>query len=366
MKQLGIMKIGLITPLATKDCGTWEALRAGKCVELGTAVEEWALAEMVAGMPASVRDAVQAKDGRGLDKSIRLAIAAAGLAGGGDDPAAGLFCGTSKGPTYTMLAALELLRGGKALPARMAEQVALGVGAIGPMVQRALGLKGSVHTSVAACSSGLHALHRAVRALEEGECGRAVVVAADASLHPLFEGAFERLGVLAPADERGVRRCVPFDPEGKGFFVSEAAVAMVVERSPTATPIAWLERTWIGGDSTGLIAMDAETRTLRAGLRACAGEGEMAFVHAHATGTMHDLQEIKAIRGIFGGVSVFSHKGKLGHTLGAAGLIAVALSALCHQHGQTLEGQVVTPGGRSLTVAQGFGGHIAIARLRSA
>ena len=72
---------------------------------------------------------------------------------------------------------------------------------------------------------GCMRLHQAAAALWRGACARAVVVAADASLYPLFEGSFERLGVLAPKIE-GVRRCEPYGEKGEGFFVSEAGAAL--------------------------------------------------------------------------------------------------------------------------------------------
>ncbi len=247
-----------------------------------------------------------------------------------------------------------------------------GTGAMGEFLRERLGLAdGVVHTSVAACSSGLHALHRAAMAIREGECERAVVVASDASLHAMFEGSFARLGVLAPVGADGVRRCEPFGEGGEGFFLVEAAAAVVVETARGLggrKPLAWLEESWIGGDGTALIAVDERTEGLRAGLRACGGGGGgggLAFVHAHATGTGHDAHELAAIRAVAGEeVEIFSHKKWLGHSLGAAGLVSVVLSVMSHERGETLVGTRVAAGGRSLTVGQGFGGHIGVVGLR--
>jgi 3-oxoacyl-(acyl-carrier-protein) synthase len=129
-----------------------------------------------------------------------------------------------------------------------------------------------------------------------------------------------------------------------------------------------LEHTWIGSDSTGLIAIDESTDSLRHGLTACllgGGSEAPAFVHAHATGTAHDAYELAAIRAACGqSPEVFSHKAFLGHTLGAAGLVSLVLSAQCHAHRTTLLGTPISPDATSLTIAQGFGGHIALARLR--
>jgi hypothetical protein len=134
--------------------------------------------------------------------------------------------------------------------------------------------------------------------------------------------------------------------------------------------VAWLEDSWIGADSTDLIAIDSHARTLRAGLGALAGHPPPAptcpsFIHAHATGTAHDAYELAAIRSIFGAsVPVFSHKKWLGHSLGAAGLVSVVISALCHRHRRMPHGDTVPPAARSITIAQGFGGHVGVVALR--
>ncbi|HEY4329793.1 MAG TPA: hypothetical protein VGN88_08655, partial [Phycisphaerae bacterium] len=157
------------------------------------------------------------------------------------------------------------------------------------------------------------------------------------------------------------------------FFLSEAAAAIVLEVPSSADllgedhgALAWVEETWIGGDGTALIAVDEKTDTLRRGLKAClppAGAA-VAFVHAHATGTAHDAFERDAILAVAGErPEIFSHKGWLGHSLGAAGLVSVALSAQCHGHGRTLTGVPLQEGDRSLTVAQGFGGHLGVVRM---
>jgi len=354
-----ISACSLLTPLdRAPGKTTWQALCAGERVGTRAAVAE----ELLRGE-------------KELDRSVRLALAAVERLGRTDLKKAHLFCGTSKGPVGTFLAGLENLRaggGGGALTQMQAKHVALGVGAMAAILREQLEMDAPAHTSVAACSSGLHALHRAAAAIERGECDRALVVAADASLHPLFEGSFTRLGVLAPADAQGSRRCQPFGQAGEGFFLVEAAAAVVVENSRgeksdvrSHNSDVAIERTWIGGDSTGLIAIDEKTRTLRAGLRAARREQELAFVHAHATGTAHDRYELAAIRAELGDhVKVFSHKKWLGHSLGAAGLVGVVISAMCHREGHTPAGATVRPAARSLTIAQGFGGHVGLVELR--
>jgi 3-oxoacyl-(acyl-carrier-protein) synthase len=342
-----ITQLAVLTPLGD-SLATWDAICAGKRI----------------GERVAVADALLDPDTT-LDRSIRLALTAAREVHNGSEDVQ-LFCGTSKGPVGTYLSACEKLARGEALDLHQAEHIALGVGAVGAIVRRKLKLHPPAHTSVAACSSGLHALHRAASAIRHGECQRALVVAADASLHPLFAASFDRLGVLAKPNDQGVRTCEPFGETGGGFFLVEAAAAIMLE-APAALadrqPIAWLENSWIGADSTDLIAIDPLTQTLRHGL---SSQQPPAFVHAHATGTGHDRYELAAIRSALGhDVPVFSHKQYLGHSLGAAGLVSVVISALAHHHRRTPPGHPVPPNAASLTIAQGFGGHIGLIALRS-
>lgn len=343
---LAITACRLLTPLDRPQNSTWQSIRANQKITQTVSVADHLL------------DADET-----LDRSIRLALAVTKNLP--DLAADSLFCGTSKGPVTTML---NVLHNPHAITLAQARHVELGVGAMASVLRERLKIAGPAHTSVAACSSGLHALHRAASAIRRGECGRALVVAADASLHPLFEASFQRLGVLSPRDADGNRRCEPFSASGAGFFLIEAAAALVLE-SPSAASnpaIAYLEDSWIGGDSTGLIAIDPDSQALATGLRAMKPD-KLAFVHAHATGTAHDGYELAAIRSTCGqSVPVFSHKKWLGHSLGAAGLVSACLSIQCHQHGQTLDGTRINPSDSSLTIAQGFGGHIGLIRLRGA
>jgi 3-oxoacyl-(acyl-carrier-protein) synthase len=350
--DVAISACSLLTPLddAPHLPGTWDALCAGRSVH-----------------QQSVPDALLAGTAE-LDRSIRLVLAAVNRLPA-DLHGAHLFCGTSKGPITTFLAAAENLRHHLPLTAMQAQHIALGVGAMGALLHGHLPTEGPPHTSVAACASGLHALHRAALAIRHGECARALVVAADASLHPLFDASFQRLGVLSARDPAGHLRCEPFGKTGDGFFLIEAAAALLLEspRALTRHPLAWLERSWIGADSTALLAIDPHTHTHRTGHRACMPSDPLAFLHAHATGTAHDAHELAALHAVVGAdVPTFSHKQWLGHSLGAAGLVSIALSALSHHPQRTPDHTPVPPNARSLTIAQGFGGHIALARLRSA
>src|SRR5690606_13637693 len=126
-----------------------------------------------------------------------------------------LIVGTSKGPVDAWVTALSHHQ----RPEMPTAHVELGLARVADDVAIGLGIGcGPRMTISAACASGLHALARAALLMTSGACRRALVVAAESSLHELFIASFGRLGVLAP-DDHG---CRPFDRDRRGFLMSEA------------------------------------------------------------------------------------------------------------------------------------------------
>ena len=234
-------------------------------------------------------------------------------------------------------------------------------------------------TISAACASGLHALIRASMMIAAGEVQRALVVATEASVHPLFVGSFRRLGVLC---DEGVL-CRPFDIHRSGFLMSEVAAAVCLEAHPTVRPLAAIERFAMGGDAIHLTAGDPAGTVLRRLLKQVINANPVDLIHAHATGTeLHDSTELAALIDLQSQNSpiVYSHKAALGHSLGAAGLVSIVINSLCHATGRvppnvnTLN-PMPAPGltvsqteirrsiHRSIACASGFGGPTAVVSL---
>jgi 3-oxoacyl-[acyl-carrier-protein] synthase II len=254
-------------------------------------------------------------------------------------------------------------------------------------VADALQLRGPRLTVSAACASGLHALARGALMISSGEARQVLVVAAEASVHPLFLGSFQRLGVLAKPGEG----CRPFDRNRSGFYMSDAAAAVLLEASDDgddAPGAIHVDRFALGGDATHLTGGDPQLRTLRHLLAKVVDGRPLDLVHAHGTGTpANDDAELAAIESALDGASprpaLYSHKGALGHSLGAAGLLSVAINCQAHASGTvpsniqtrdpipatrvTLARDVVRRSiRRSVAIAAGFGGATAVVSLASA
>ena len=248
-----------------------------------------------------------------------------------------------------------------------------------------LSIRGPTITFSAACASGLHALIRGAMMIRAGEVSRVLVVAAESSLHPLFIASLSRLGVIAPEGYG----CRPFDRTRAGFVIGEAAAAMCLEaadaRTADAAPFAAVERFGMGADATHLTSADPQGHTLGRVLAGVLDGRAVDLIHAHGTGTVsNDPIELAAIEASLphGGnpPALYSHKGALGHSLGAAGLVAVALNCLSHRDGvvaPNVHTRDPLPAGtltiradlhhrrvsRSLAIAAGFGGAVAAVAL---
>ena len=360
-----ISGVGLVTALGATSEETWQALLAGRCIQDHAKVP----LEFTGELPRASQLAL---------KAAREALAQAAR----NDTARvdALVLGTSKGPIERWLDP----------PSKLSDVVTLGhFGLSQPAsdVANALGIAAPRLTISAACASGLCALSRAAMLIEDGSARRVLVIAAEASVHPLFLASFQRLGVL-PGPGIG---CRPFDRNRDGFLMSEAAAAVVLEaadfRESPAGAVR-VERYRMTADATHLTGVDPEGRALRHAVTSVLAGTPVDLFHAHGTGTAtNDPLELalfdEASRAWPTRPAIYSHKGALGHSLGAAGLVSVVLNTFCHRDG-VVPGNIRTveplpsehvaivrtpvrrPISRSLVCAMGFGGPIAAVALNGA
>ncbi|MEP0842073.1 MAG: hypothetical protein HRF43_05100, partial [Phycisphaerae bacterium] len=225
-----ITGLGMVTPAGLTAATTWAGLVAG-----GRFLEELASSphRRIGGR---VRSFVPPPDSEHLDRVCQFALAAAGeavdsagLAEGTlsqdyDPHRVAVSVGTSKGGllTFSELAADLLDAGsprGRPTPAgSMAGRLRDRLASIPPdaaarCVAERFGVRGGMHATVAACSTGTLAVIHGYHLVRDGRADIVLAGSADASLHPLWFAAFDQMGVLAPAHpQRGAAwACRPFD-----------------------------------------------------------------------------------------------------------------------------------------------------------
>lgn len=250
-----------------------------------------------------------------------------------------------------------------------------------------LGIKGPWQMVSNGCSSGLDALGMAWMAVASGVAPRALVVAVDLPLITALLQDFRETGLLST---NGVNDPFATGPARttSGFFPAEATVALTLERDTSARPkLCRLEHYCANSDAYDTLMIPEDGGGIEDCVRAAAQAGDPAKVVAlcpHATGTLnHARVEPPALLRALDGrkVPLLPLKPQTGHTLGASGLLDVALLAACmaqHWLPASLPGLTppacglplldaplpLTPGDRVLKLASGMGGHNAAVSLR--
>ena len=198
-----------------------------------------------------------------------------------------------------------------------------------------LGIQGPSYTISTACASSAHAIGQAFHMVRSGT---APVAIAGGSEAPLYFGnlkAWEAMRVISKDT------CRPFSGDRSGLVLGEGAAMLVLEPLETALargakPIAEIVGFGMSSDACHITQPSAEgpARAMRLALRdAGLAPEEISYINAHGTATeVNDRIETAAIRLVFGShadkLAVSSTKSMHAHTLGAAGAIEAAASAL--------------------------------------
>lgn len=195
------------------------------------------------------------------------------------------------------------------------------------------GITGPTFAISSACASGSQSIGMAAMMIKAGLIDRAVVGGAEACLTPATMRAWEYLRVLSPD------ACRPFSLGRTGMVIGDGAAVVVLEAedavsSRGGTPLAWLAGYGTSSDARDMVQPDAKgaARAIRAALSdAGLPASEIGYINAHGTGTvLNDVAEAVALNDVFGAglaaIPVSSSKPVIGHTLGAAGALELAIT----------------------------------------
>jgi 3-oxoacyl-[acyl-carrier-protein] synthase II len=285
-----------------------------------------------------------------------------------------IFAASSRGNAGELLGAhawrrpMRRLRASNSIHSEIAAAVSIELGVQGPWQLLSNG-----------CASGMDALGLAAMAVGSGQAPRALVLASELPLVPELLRDFADAGLLA---KDGLND--PFSEATTGFLPGEAGVAVTLEAQPDqARVFCSVERYGANSDAYDSLATPEDGRALGRLLQAVGGGEAPALICTHTTGTrVHAVSELNGIRGAFlahGEIPLLPLKPLTGHTLGASGLLDVALLAgalrsggvpcaaghLSAPPGFRLATRVWTPeaGRRILKIASGMGGHNAAVLL---
>jgi 3-oxoacyl-[acyl-carrier-protein] synthase II len=219
--------------------------------------------------------------------------------------------------------------------------------ASGSMLAQRYGWTGPNLVLNAACSSGNVALQTADLWLRSGVATDVVVAGAEFCLIDQVMTGFRRMRVLL-GDGKPATDCRPFQEGSRGFFLGEAAVALVVTAPVSAggaVDAGAVRATYRGGatthDAFHLVAPEAGGRELERCLRealadADAEAADVAVVKAHGSGTpLNDGIEAALADRLFPArTRLCSYKPLVGHCMAAASLAELAGVLAGYEAGQ--------------------------------
>lgn len=358
MNRVVITGIGAVTPVGLDLKTTWESLLAGKSgIRTITAFDTSRHTVSIAG---EVRDfhpetKIDPKELKRLDRCVHLCLWAAieAVADAGID-----FASEDREQVAVIIGAG--IGGLQTWEREHTKLVNEGPGRVSPFLIPMMipdmtsgyvaiywQLKGPNYTTISACSSGAHAIGAAFREIKHGYATMAVTGGAEAPVTPFALAGFSNMRALSRRNDAPERASRPFDRDRDGFVVAEGSAIFVLEELGHAKKRgAKIYGEIVGFGATGDAyhitapapggegARNAMARAIKeAGCRL----EDISYVNAHGTSTeLNDKYEAQAIRDLFGAhagrLLVNSTKSMVGHTLGAAGAIEMAVVLMSLQH----------------------------------
>ena len=318
--RIVVTGMGLLSPLGCSAEELWQHLLAGE-----SAARSWP--DLAAeGYRVSTACRIDDFDAAPLRRGRTLALAAAeqavknaGLVLPGQT---GVFIGSTLGESFAFESAAE----GAALQLQQ-----YSVDSFTQSIRRRYRLQGPSQSIATACAAGNYAVGAAMAALRAGRARVALAGGAE---------PFSRLAMVGFSRSRAMAadRCRPFDQNRTGMLLGEGAAVFVLERLEDAldrgaTPLAEMVSIGLSCDAYHATAPQPESlgmaKAMQSALDLARIEAvEIDWVNAHGSGTrLSDAAEAKALNAVFQDRQplVSGSKGALGHALGAASALELAI-----------------------------------------
>jgi 3-oxoacyl-[acyl-carrier-protein] synthase II len=359
VQRVVVTGIGLVTPLGCGVAENWDGLITGRSgiapiTRFDASGFPVRFAGEVRGFVAEKY--VERKDVKKLDPFILYALAAAQMAVDDARLAApgeaadrmGVILGVGVGGLGSIEEGrdTQLQWGWKRLSPFMIPRI---VPNLAPaQVAMRFGYRGVNFAIASACASGGHAVGEAFRSIRSGYHDVMLSGGTEAAVTPLGIGGFSAMRAMSSRNEEPERASRPFDKDRDGFVLAEGAGVLVLESAARATargaPI-YAEVIGYGAnaDAYHITAPSPEGKGAAKCMQLALADADITpaavgYINAHGTSTPYnDVNETQAIKHVFAEhafqLAVSSTKSMTGHSLGAAGGIEAAYTALALHHG---------------------------------
>ena len=351
-RRVVITGMGALTPLANDFLTTWDLLLQGKS-GIGP-ITAFDCKDYDCRIAGEVRNFDPAsgfknpKEVRRTDRYTHLAMGAAseawkdaGLEGATlDADRAGVLVGSGIGGLSTLEEQHTILRdrGPKKVSPFMIPMMINNIAS--GHISMLYGLRGPNFAIVSACATASHSIGESWRLIRENEADLIIAGGSEAAVVPLGLSGFAAMRALSTRNDEPTRASRPFDQGRDGFVLSEGAAIVVLEeyehaKKRNARIYGELLGYGATADAHHLTAPAPEgagaARAMRIALKhANISADQVDYINAHGTSTPQgDICETQAIKSVLGThakkVAVSSTKSSLGHMLGAAGSVEMAI-----------------------------------------
>ncbi len=346
---VSITAISSVSPLGETAAEVWSTYQQ----------QQHSLSEKVFGeqkaivgqLPTPVKTAINTLKTRGsqyknLDNSVlyaiytaRKAVAQAGWCAQDDF---GINIGSSRGATALFEKHHEsFLKQGRA---ETLSSPTTTLGNISSWVAHDLQTQGPEISHSITCSTALHALLNGVAWINSGMCTKFLVGGSEAPLTAFTVAQMQALKIYAPLPQEGIHKAFPcrsLDPNNKknSMVLGEAAAMVCLERGISKNALA----TIIGvGYATEIlehnVSVSSDAVCFQRSMKMALGHhhpDDVDIIVTHTPGTLKgDASEINAINAVFTNKipALTSNKWKIGHSLGASGVLNLEMALLMLQH----------------------------------
>jgi 3-oxoacyl-[acyl-carrier-protein] synthase II len=355
LPPVAVTGIGMITPLAPGAPQTWKAMLEGRSgIRRIRRFDTGGLAVRIGGeLPDAYYEMEEAEFPRRFRNQTlppaRLAFLCAKeaiedgrLAEAPYDPyRVAVFTGCSQSPLQE---GQEVIQGGAVKYLVVKEMV----NAAAAWISVKHGFRGPTCNIAAACASGAFAVAAGLDSIRAGRADAAVVVGADMMLNRQSIQGFAELMALSELNDAPERASRPFDNRRSGFILANGGAALVLESLDTARRrgarvYALLTGAGLVSEAYNIVAPEPTGREIARTMSAALDDAGLSpdavgYINAHGTSTrQNDACETAGIKRLFAEaaarLAVSSQKSMIGHTIGGAGAIECAATALALRDG---------------------------------
>lgn len=275
-----------------------------------------------------------------LDRSVLLSILASRIAvtqSGWQGEELGINIGSSRGATALFEGYYDSFMQGHEVSTLSSPTTSLGN--LATWVANDLRVKGLAFSHSITCSTAMHAVLNGIAWLNSGMADKFLVGGAEAPLTDFTLAQMRALKIYSPNNDRYPCRALDLEKSRNTFVLGEGAGSMCLQQGLNEQSIAWIRAWGYSQEAIEHHTSMSENATcfhdsMLMASKACP-LNEIDAIIMHAPGTVKgDQAEYQAIQNLFGNDQPFltSNKWKIGHTLGASGLLSIDLALYMLQH----------------------------------